>query len=439
MTATINREAEGSVLGMILLEGSLISDVIIQPEHFYAAGHRNIFQAMKACADEGSIIDIVTVTTKLGAAIQQVGGTTYLLELAQSVASTASLKHHEQLILEAYQSRMAQKAALHFVDNPTVEGLDKLMKDLKTYSEMGADKEGLSTYDQLLAITEEMCFPVEEQAGFATSFHDVDAMTGGLQRGELTIVAARPSVGKTAFALNLAANHAENDGSSLLFSLEMGIKPLLQRMISAKAAINSQKWRNMVFSLTDYEQAFQAVGSISDWKLALYDTLRTIPEIRAALRKKMREHPGERHVAIIDYLQLLTPVGKHERRDLEIGEITRELKLLAVELDIPIVLLSQLSRGVEARQDKRPLMSDLRESGNIEQDADVITFLYRDDYYDRNKKEQSRMELIVSKQRNGPTGTIELLFDKTCGRFSDLQEGEAFDENANFSIAKETV
>lgn len=439
MTATINQEAEASVLGMILVEGELFSDVTVQPDHFHEAAHRVIFQAMKTCADEQLSIDIVTVTTKLGNAVDQVGGTTYLLDLAQSVASTASLGHHEQLIFEAYRNRMAQKAALRFAENPSAPELDTLITDLTTYRDTGSDEGGISTYDQLLAITEEMCFPADVQGGFATSFRDFDAMTGGLQRGELMIIAARPSVGKTAFALNLAANHAENGGSSLLFSLEMGTKALLQRMISANAEINSQKWRNLVFSMDDYDRAFAAVGAISDWQLALYDTLRTVPEIRAALRRRIRERPDDRHVAIIDYLQLLSPTGKHERRDLEIGEITRELKLLAIELDIPIVLLSQLSRGVESRQEKRPLMSDLRESGNIEQDADAIAFLYRDDYYQGKTVDQSKMEIILSKQRNGPTGTIELSFDKTYGQFSDWQEGGWTDEASDLSFVEGTV
>ncbi|MEN1968329.1 DnaB helicase C-terminal domain-containing protein [Lentibacillus sp. N15] len=244
----------------------------------------------------------------------------------------------------------------------------------------------------------------------------------------MVIVAARPSVGKTAFALNLAANHAKNGGSSILFSLEMGTKQLLQRMVSSVGRINGQKWRTMAFNEDDYDRALHAIGEISRWKLKLYDKLRTISEMRGAIRKQIIDHPNERHVVLIDYLQLITPADVQARRDLEIGVMTRELKLLAVELDVPIVLLSQLSRGVESRQNKRPLMSDLRESGNIEQDADVISFLYRDDYYSRETVGQSRMEVILAKQRNGPTGTIELAFDKPYGRFCNLT-GEGTENN----------
>src|SRR5690625_2034087 len=420
MTATENIEAEASVLGTALVDGTLFNELTLKQEHFADASNRIIFQAMKDITANGDFIDIVTVTTALGDAIGQVGGTTYLLAMAESIASTASLKLHERLVFDAYRNRMAKEKALTFASAPSDEGLDELIASLQAYRELGAAKSEKTTYDHLLEITEEMCFPSTEQAGFSTALRDFDDMTGGLQRGELIIVAARPSVGKTAFALNLAMGHAGNNGSALIFSLEMGTKQLLQRMISSVGRINSQKWRNMTFSEADYQQATHAVGVISDWEMMIYDQLRTVNEIRSAIRKKIRDYPDEKHVAIIDYLQLMTPAGKHDRRDLEIGEITRELKLMAVELNIPIVLLSQLSRGVESRPDKRPLMSDLRESGNIEQDADVISFLYREDYYMKDTEQQHRMEIILSKQRNGPTGTVVVAFDKEYGRVVDL-------------------
>lgn len=420
MTAIANNEAEASVLGSVLKDGTLFKELLVQEAHFYYANHRQIFRSMKEVSDQNDFIDMVTVTTKLGDAITQVGGTTYLLEMVESVASTGAMKHHERLIFDAYRAKMSKTCALQFAEDPTDQALDALITKLQAFREVGGHKQDKTTYDYLLEITDDMCFPTGEQSGFGTSFQDLDDMTGGLQRGELMIVAARPSVGKTAFALNLAAGHAANGGASLVFSLEMGTKQLLQRMISSEGMINSQKWRNMAFSGVDYERAINAVGTISNWNLAIYDQMRTVTDIRSAIRKKVHDHPDAKQVAIIDYLQLMTPTGKHERRDLEIGEITRELKLLAVELNIPIVLLSQLSRGVESRPDKRPLMSDLRESGNIEQDADVISFLYRDDYYDRDAETQNRMEVILSKQRNGPTGTVELVFNKAYGRFGNL-------------------
>ncbi|WP_163971074.1 replicative DNA helicase [Oceanobacillus halotolerans] len=416
-----NFEAEAAVLGSVILDGTLFHELRVQEEHFYYAEHRKIYQSMKLAVEKGEFIDMVVVTTHLGQAIQQVGGTVYLLKMVESVASTASLKHYERLMLDAYRNRETRTRVLHYADNPDDHGLEVLIRELQEFQKIASDNVGKSTYDYLLEITDEMCFPTEGVTGFLTTYEELDAMTGGLQRGELIIVAARPSVGKTAFALNLAAGHCKNGGRSVVFSLEMATKQLLQRLISAEGLINSQKWRNMTFSTTDYSNAMHAIGEISGWGLTFFDQKRTIMEIRAAIRKMVHEHPGENHVAIIDYLQLISPAMRRDRRDLEIGEITRELKLLAIELNIPIILLSQLSRGVETRHDKRPMMSDLRDSGNIEQDADVISFLYRDDYYKRGSQAGETMEVIIGKQRNGPTGTVRMEFLKEYGKFGSVK------------------
>ncbi|GAB3059584.1 replicative DNA helicase [Virgibacillus ainsalahensis] len=414
-----NYEAEAAVLGAVLLEGALFKDLEVQEEHFYEARHKKIYQAMKQAADRGEFIDLVVVTTNLGEEIYQVGGTSYLLEMTESVASTASMKHHERLIFNAYRLRKARESAIRYSEHPSEEELESLITSLQSIRDVGTDHQEKTTYDYLLEITNDMCDSETERSGCMTSYKNLDEMTGGLQCGDLLIVAARPSVGKTAFALNLAAGHCRNGGSSSIFSLEMGTKPLLRRMISSEGSIDGQKWRSMAFSAQDYEHAMNAIGVISDWKLTIFDQKRTIMDIRSSIRKKLYDDPDGNHLVIIDYLQLIAPTGRRERRDLEIGEITRELKLLAIELNIPIVLLSQLSRGVESRQNKRPLMSDLRESGNIEQDADVIMFLYREDYYANDIEKQNRMEVIISKQRNGPTGTVEMEFDKEYGRFVD--------------------
>lgn len=271
-------------------------------------------------------------------------------------------------------------------------------------------------------IADDMFKPPEERnTGFMTGFTNFDKMTGGLQRSDLIIIAARPSVGKTAFALNIGAGHCKNDGTTHLFSLEMSTKSLLQRIISSLGRINGQKWRTMDFSADDYDGATKAMAVIADWKLHIYDQTRTINDIRAVVRKAVNENPDEKHLVVIDYLQLLQTSGRYETRNLEIGAITRELKLLAMELNIPIVLLSQLSRAVEQRQEKRPMLSDLRDSGNIEQDADIVGFLYRDDYYNKESDKQNIIEIIIAKQRNGPTGTVELAFFKEHGRFENLE------------------
>lgn len=197
----------------------------------------------------------------------------------------------------------------------------------------------------------------------------------------------------------------------------MGTKSLLQRLISSEGRIDSQKWRSNMFADDDFARVGDAVGLISTWSIDIFDQLQTVNQITTAVRRAVYQQPEEKHVVVIDYLQLMAPSVRGERRDLEVGEMTRALKQLAMELEIPVVLLSQLSRGVEARSNKRPLLSDLRESGNIEQDADVVAFLYREDYYDHQKEGEHPMEVIIAKQRNGPTGTVNFVFQKEYGRF----------------------
>ncbi|GGM43305.1 replicative DNA helicase [Paraliobacillus quinghaiensis] len=424
-----NYEAEESVLGSVLLDSTLFSNLTVTEEQFASEKHKLIFRAMQQTADKQQTIDLVTVTTNLNVNIKQVGGAAYLLKLAESVPSTESLVHYERLLFEAYRHRKTRELAVKFAVKPSDAELKKLIGSLQTYQEFGMEKQETDNTDCLKEIAN-MIFTGEGAApGIPTSYADLDNMTGGLQPGELIIIAARPSVGKTAFALNIVAAHCRNQGMSSFFSLEMGKKELLQRLISAEGNIYNQKWRNLLFNENDYATAIQAVGEISNWKLSIQEQNRSISDIRASLRKTVHDHPDEMHLAVIDYLQLVKPGSQGQRRDLEIGEITRELKLLALELHIPIVLLSQLSRSVEQRPDKRPIMSDLRESGNIEQDADVIAFLYRDDYYDRDTENTTSLELILAKQRNGPTGMVELAFLKDFGRFENLKNNEMREKN----------
>src|SRR5699024_208340 len=331
---------------------------------------------------EKKTIDVVIVTTELIEIdkLEVVGNVSYLTKLAESVPSTATFKHYEQLLREAYQLRETKKAVERFLNEPSEQMIDHLLEDLKKCRALTLRDKEKSTYDHLVEISEELMEPKQEDLGYKTSLPPFDRLTGGLQQGDLIILAARPSVGKTAFALNMATGHCKQGGDVLVFSLEMATKQLLKRMISAEGMINMTKWQNIsnLFTGQDYEQAMKAIGELTDWKLEINDAKHTITEIRGEIRKYVHNHPGQKPLIIIDYLQLIRPtLIRRDRRDLEVGEITRELKLLALDLKIPIVLLSQLSRGVDSRQDKRPLMSDLRESGNIEQDADVIAFLYR--------------------------------------------------------------
>lgn len=418
-----NEQAEQAVIGTILLDGTLFDTLNIEPNHFHNKKHCKIYQSIKNVAEKEQDINVVTVVADLDKEINSVGGVSYLTDLSGSVPSTESLKHYEQLVLEAYRNRESQKAALKYAENPDEQTLNELASTIESLQEVGVQQEEMTTYDYLQEIARDMLSnPLEQTSnGYNVGFTDLDNMTGGLQKTDLIIIAARPSVGKTAFALNMGAGHCSNGGTTHIFSLEMGTKQLLQRMISSEARVDGQKWRSMKFSTQDYEYANTAIGIIANWDLHIHEKATTINEIISNIRKAVNDDPEGNHLVIIDYLQLIRTTGRFERRDLEVGAITRDLKLLAKELDIPIILLSQLSRAVEQRQDKRPMMSDLRESGNIEQDADVVGFLYRDDYYDAESEQQNIIEIILSKQRNGPVGTVELHFAKEYGKFLSLE------------------
>ncbi|MCP3032874.1 replicative DNA helicase [Halobacillus sp. A1] len=413
-----NREAEQSVIGSILLEEEVVKDVTLRADHFNDRRHQLIYEAVCKIDQAGEPVNLVTVTTELQKNINEVGGVSYLSGMAQSVPTTANIKHHQRLILDAYRNRKTKEQAITYASNPSEEALDVMMSRLETYREEGMVEEEPTTYDTLLEIARDMANPpADGLTGFATGYSDVDRMTGGTQAGDLIILAGRPSMGKTAFALNLAGHHCKQGGRVHIFSLEMGRKALMKRMLSCEAEIHGQKWQKGCFSHSDYERCMESMGDMSQWQLHLHERDTTVAEMRARVRHSMRKDKHTKPMIIIDYLQLMTSPGRHERRDLEIGAMTRELKQLALELKVPIILLSQLSRSVEQRKDKRPLMSDLRESGNIEQDADMVAFLYRDDYYNWTGGKKDEVEFLISKQRNGPVGNVGLRFMKEYGKF----------------------
>jgi replicative DNA helicase len=411
-----NYEAETAVLGSILADGTLFGKVELVAEHFFFKQHKLIFQAMKKAHHEGVLIDIVMVTSMLGNKIENAGGPTYLLKLVQSVATTVNLKRYEKLILEAYQIRKCSEVMMKFLQNPKKEEIPIIIRKLQQYQEIGAESQDGNIFEYLIELSKDFTAK-SSSANYLSCFEKLDLLTGGWQRGDLIIIAARPSVGKTAFALNLAANHCKNGHVSIVFSLEMGKKQLMQRLISREGRINSQKWRGMSLTPEDLPKVSSAISEIADWNLQIYDSKNTLHDIRYTICKLVHENPDANHLVVVDYLQLIVPPNKGERQDISIGEITRDLKLLAIELNIPIILLSQLSRGVESRTDKRPMLSDLRGSGHIEQDADVIMFLYRNDYYQSADERDEKIEVILAKHRNGPTGTVKLTFNKAYGLF----------------------
>ncbi|UMZ35575.1 replicative DNA helicase [Priestia megaterium] len=417
-----NIEAEQAVLGSIFLESDLLDESILQTQQFSRASHRAIFKAMREVQEANKQVDIVTVVTQLGDAIEQVGGVSYLSDLANAVPTTANFKTYEQMILESYGVREARKLGAKLATVTSEEEVPSILQSLGELQDIKRKKNRTKT-DVLADIFSDMSTPTQGLTGIDTGLDDLNRMTGGWQGGDLIIVAARPSMGKTAFALSLAQSNCEKGGVSDIFSLEMSDTQLVKRMLSGLGRVNGKKWSNPFeeFTNEDHENMASTIGHYEKWDINIHDEpTQTVYDIRSKIKDSFKEHPDKKHLVIIDYLQLISSVGKFERKDLEIGHISGMLKKIAREFNVSVIALSQLSRGVEQRQDKRPMMSDIRESGSIEQDADVISFLYRDDYYNKDSENPGITEIILGKQRNGPVGTVQTLFRKEYGQFLNL-------------------
>lgn len=429
-----NIEAEQAVLGAVLLEPNTVSVVVerLDAEDFYRASHEIIFKAMLQLFNQGEPIDVVTLTTILSNTdqLEQAGGIAYLTDLASSVPTAANVDYYSKIVEEKALLRRLIYTATEIVTNTfsyeddvdqVLDEAEKKILEVSNKQNAGAFKSIkdvlIDVYDQI----EQLHNNDDDVTGVSTGYRDLDRMTSGFQRNDLIIVAARPSMGKTAFALNIAQNVAKNTEENVaIFSLEMGAEQLVQRMLCAEGNIDSQRLRTGKLESEDWGKLTMAMGSLSHAGIYIDDSpsLR-VSEIRSKCRRLKQEHGLG--MIIIDYLQLISGSGSSsENRQQEVSEISRALKGLARELEVPLIALSQLSRGVESRQDKRPMMSDLRESGSIEQDADIVSFLYRDDYYEDETEQQNIIEIIISKQRNGPTGTVELAFVKEFNKFVDL-------------------
>lgn len=424
---TIQRrhEAESAVVGSFFLEPDLAYETILTPEHFTNTQNRLVFEAVKRLTEKAEPIDVVMVIQELAETgnIENAGGTDTIMQLSESVPTTSNFKFYESIVLDEYKRRLMISAAAEYLNNPTDEQAGTLSKVITEVQEIGVTGEK-TKLDVLFEIQNQLSTDAGGIKGADTGYPALNSMTGGLHGGDLIIVAARPSVGKTAFAINIANNVCKAGGAADIFSLEMPEEQLTKRILSSIANVNAGKWQNpfKFFSQEDHKAIQTAIGIYSQWAMNIHDHPRqTVADIRAQVRKTQRENPGKKHVVVVDYLQLITSIGEFAREDLRIGAMTRELKLMARQFNVPIILLSQLSRSVEQRQDKRPMMSDLRESGAIEQDADVIAFLYRDDYYDKETENKNVIEIILSKQRNGPTGTVELAFVKEYSKFVSLE------------------
>lgn len=429
-----NNEAEQSVIGAVFLEPQALitASEILLPEDFYRVAHKKIFETMLVLNDRGQPVDLVTIAEELKVKneLEDVGGISYITELANAVPTAANIVYYANIVEEKSLLRRLIRVATDIVEDgytreDEVEALlgeaEKKMMEVSNRKNAGDFRHIkdvlVETYDNI----ELLHTRKGDVTGIPTGFRDLDKITAGFQRNDLIIVAARPSVGKTAFALNVAQNVAtKTDENVAIFSLEMGAEQLVMRMLCAEGNIDAQVLRTGNLEADDWRKLTMAMGSLSNAGIFIDDSpgLR-VNEIRSKCRRLQQEHGLG--MVMIDYMQLIMGSGRGtDNRQQEVSEISRSLKALARELKIPVVALSQLSRGVEQRQDKRPMMSDLRESGSIEQDADIVSFLYREDYYDKETEMQNMIEIIIAKQRNGPTGTVTLAFAKEYNKFLNI-------------------
>ncbi len=429
-----NIEAEQAVLGAVFLEQEALvtATEIIRPEDFYRTAHQRIFQTMIDISEKGEPVDLVTVTAELEERklLDEVGGVSYLTDLANAVPTAANVQYYASIVEEKSILRRLIRAATQIVSDgyaqseELTEILSNAERSIMEISQRRTDRSFRLIKDVLMETYEYIEMLSNRQGdvtGVPTGYIDLDKMTSGFQKSDLIIVAARPSVGKTAFALNIAQNAAARAGFPVaIFSLEMSAQQLVQRMLCAEGNIEADKLRTgKGMKDEDWQKLTMAIGTLSRAPIFIDDSPGiTVSEIRAKCRRLKAEH--NLGMVMIDYLQLINGRGRSDNRQQEISEISRTLKGIARELNVPVIALSQLSRAVEQRQDKRPMMSDLRESGSIEQDADIVSFLYRDDYYDQESERKNIIEILIAKQRNGPVGKVELMFLKEYNKFVNL-------------------
>lgn len=431
-------EAERSILGSIMINSSLFNQAaeVLKPEDFHLESHRIIFRSffnISERSERGSgAIDLVTMRAAIEktATLEDVGGNAYITSLIDGLPRLSNLRNYINIVKEKSVLRSLINAGTTIVNDSYAdrEEASTILENAQSLIFKIADgsysTSGFRNVSDLVSETvEKLASMVDAQSGItglATGFADFDRITSGLHEGDLIIIAARPGMGKTSFALNIALNAANAGHKVGLFSLEMDIQQLFIRLLCSEARVNSQKIRNGRISSQDYEKLGEQLDAMTGLSLFIDDTPNLgVMQVRSKARRLKAEYGLE--LLVIDYLQLMETSRNVENRNLAIGEITRGLKNLAKELKLPIILLSQLSRAVENRTDKRPQLSDLRESGNIEQDADLVSFLYRPEYYEKEKTEKNKglAELKIAKNRNGPVGTVNLVFFADYTRFQD--------------------
>lgn len=433
-------EAEEAVLGAILVNPHSLGRIVefLNPESFYKPAHKLIYQTMLDLFRKNEPIDIVTVSEYLrnDEKLEAAGGRAYINDLALNVVTTANVEFYAKIVQEKEIKRALINAgseivAMSYENEETDAVLDnaqKLIFNIASQKEVGdmvpIQDLIVSSYEQIEARYNNK----DDLVGVTTGFYDLDALTSGLQKSDLIILAARPSMGKTAFALNLAQNVALKAKKGVaIFSLEMPKIQIAKRMLCAEAEVDTQRSNTGHMQLKDFQKLTDAMERLADTRIYIDDTAGiTATDIKAKCRRLMLEEK-ELGLIVIDYLQLMEGGGNPNDRNQQISAISRSLKGLARELNVPIIALSQLSRGVEARNDKRPMLSDLRDSGAIEQDADIVMFIYRDEYYNKDDVEnKGKAELIIAKHRNGPVGTVNLLFQSNITKFKNQTKTNEF-------------
>lgn len=433
-----NVEAEQAVLGAMLIEREAISKVaeFLQPDDFYREAHRLIYSAMLNLFNKNDAVDMVTVIEVLrkDEKLEGAGGIAYVTSLANSVPTAANVLYHARIVEEKALLRQLINAAtsiasLGYEGNEEVvnilDSAEKMILDVSS-RKVGGDFTPIKSiiFDAFNKI--EMLYAAKGSiTGLATGFKDLDRLTSGLQPSDLILIAARPSMGKTAFVLNIAQHIGIREKQTVaFFSLEMSKEQLVQRMLCAESAIDSQRLRIGELEANDWNKLVAGADRLSAAPIFIDDTAGiSVMEMRSKARRLKMEHNLK--LIIIDYLQLMQGSSSskgNENRQQEISEISRSLKALARELNVPVIALSQLSRSVESRQVKKPMLSDLRESGSLEQDADIVAFIYRDDYYNPDTDKKNITEIIIAKHRNGPVDSVELFFHKQFTKFSDLSK-----------------
>lgn len=440
-----NIEAEEAVLGAVLVNPDVLTKVVetLKPESFYKPAHKYVYEAMLQLFNTNERIDLVSVSDVLSynSKLEAVGGRAFINDLSYKTITTSNIEYYAKIVQEKAVKRALINAGSEIVSfgydmNPIDDSLESAEKLIFDIASKKATTDLSHIKDLVLNSYQKMEYRYEhrdELSGLRTDFYELDNITSGLQKSDLIILAARPSMGKTAFALNIAQNVAIKEKVPVaIFSLEMSKEQLVQRMLCSQAEVDTQRIKTGNMNQKDWDKIVNAMNDFANAPIFIDDTSGcTLTDIRAKCRRLKMEQK-DLGLIVIDYLQLMEGTGREDRMQ-QISAISRGLKTLARELDVPVIALSQLSRAVESRNDKRPMLSDLRESGAIEQDADIVMFIYREEYYNKNEEgneiaatAKGESEIIIAKHRNGPVGAVKLLFQANITKFKNPVKTNVF-------------